>query len=381
MRVQHVIKVTGVAGAERHLLTLIPGLRERGVDARLLALVEPDNPVEALRIEAERAQIPFERMVIRSNADARLIGQLRAHFRKNQPEIVHTHLLHADLYGIPAARLAGVPRVITSRHNDDDFRRKTHWRAIHRVQWRMLDAGIGISDAIRRFCIDVEGAPPEKVTTVRYGIDAAPRDPAQKAADRAAVRAELGIEPDAPIIGMVGRLIPQKGFAYGIEAFAALNHPTVHLVIAGDGSLRPELEEQAADRVHFLGWRTDIDRLMRAFDVFLMPSLWEGFGLVLLETMVCAVPVIASRVSAIPEIVVDGETGILAPPRDSAALTAALDRLLNDADVRTTMGSAGAARVRDVFGAARMIDATYGLYESVLTDTTPHPPPTSPFSE
>lgn len=372
MRVQHVIKVTGVAGAERHLLTLIPGLRARGVDARLLALVEPENPVEALRIEAEKAGIPFDRMVIHGNADLSLIGKLRAYFKQTPPEIVHTHLLHADLYGIPAARLAGVPRVITSRHNDDDFRRKTQWRMIHRAQWRMLDAGIGISDAITRFCVEVEGAPPDKMTTIRYGINAAPLDVAQKAADRAAVRAELGFSADMPIIGMVGRLIPQKGFAYGIEAFAALNHPDARLVIAGEGSLRGELEGRAAalhvsDRVVFLGWRTDIDRLNRAFDVFLMPSLWEGFGLVLLETMACAVPVIASRVSAIPEIVVDGETGLLAPPRDSAALTAALDRMLRDSAVRTAMGAAGAARVRDHFGAAQMIDATYGLYESALT--------------
>lgn len=367
IRVLHIIKVTGIAGAERHLLTLLPGLRQRGVDARLLALVEPDHLVDELAAAAAEADLPFARMVIQSNADVALIARLRQHIRDEQPQIVHTHLLHADLYGIPAARLAGVRCVLSSRHNDDAFRRKTHWRMIHRVQWRMIDAGIAISDAIREFCIDVEGASQTQIQTIHYGLTPTVID---DHAPTLSLRETLKLPADALLIGMVGRLIEQKGMRYGLEAFAHVCNafPSAHLVIAGDGTLRAELEAAAValgigERTHFLGWRTDVNALMGAFDLFLMPSLWEGFGLVLLEAMARRLPVLASRVSAIPEIVVDGETGLLAPPRDVAALEAGLRALLSNAGMRQRMGTAGAERLRTVFGADKMVDATLRLYE------------------
>ncbi|MFN8530829.1 MAG: glycosyltransferase family 4 protein [Anaerolineae bacterium] len=369
------IKVTGIAGAEQHLLTLLPGLRQRGVDARLLALVEPGHPVDELAAVAAEVDLPFARMVIHSNADIGLTSRLRQYIRAEQPEMVHTHLLHADLYGIPAARLAGVRCVLSSRHNDDAFRRKTHWRAIHRVQWRMIDAGIAISDAIRQFCVDVEGASPKQIQTIHYGLTPSAMD---DPVPRPSLRESLKLPADALLIGMVGRLIEQKGMRYGLEAFARVcgAFPSAHLVIAGDGVLRAELEGVAAalgiaERTHFLGWRTDVNQLMGAFDVFLMPSLWEGFGLVLLEAMARSLPVLASRVSAIPEIVVDGETGLLAPPRDVGALETGLRSLLSNAGMRQRMGSAGAERLHSAFGADKMIDATLRLYEQTLL---PHQP-------
>src|SRR5690606_12170050 len=136
---------------------------------------------------------------------------------------------------------------------------------------------------------EVEGAPPAKMHTIRYGLEDRP-DPARRQADRIAVRSELRLSPDAPVIGMVGRLIEQKGIEYGLRAFAAVapDYPDARLLISGEGPLRNKLEALAAslgvkDRVQFLGWREDVLRIFAALDIFLMPSLWEGFGLVLLE--------------------------------------------------------------------------------------------------
>ena len=138
--------------------------------------------------------------------------------------------------------------------------------------------------------------------------------------------------------------------------------------MTGDGPLRAELEARAAqpdltERVHFLGWRTEMAPIYAALDIFLMPSLWEGFGLVLLEAMAQGVPVVGSAVSAIPEVVADGETGLLVPPRDPVALAEALAALLADPARRAAMGAAGRARLEAEFSPARMVGATAALYE------------------
>jgi glycosyltransferase involved in cell wall biosynthesis len=367
MKVVHLIKATHIAGAERHLLTLLPGLAARGIDLRVLLLHPPGNTVDAF-VDA-LAPIPVERIEIRRHLDPSLVGKLRARLGALQPDIAHTHLIHADLYGIPAARLARVKRVIVSRHADDPFRRLLPMRLLHAGLWRLATDGIAISDAVRRFCEQVEFAPPGKLRTIHYGI-VPPSAPANRESAGAALRAELGIDAGAPLIGFVGRLIWQKGVTYGLQALARvlLQRPDARLIVVGDGKERARLERQARQygierSVHFLGWRTDVPRLMAAFDLFLLPTLQEGFGLVLLEAMAARTPIVASAVSAIPEIVVDGETGRLVPPRDPTALSAALLDLLADAALRRHMGLLGEDRLETHFSATAMIERTLRLYE------------------
>jgi glycosyltransferase involved in cell wall biosynthesis len=369
VRVVHLIKATEIAGAERHLLTLLPGLVERGFDVRLILLHPPDNPVDHFVQALEAGGAAVERQIIRRHLDPPLFGALRRRLRALQPDILHTHLIHADVYGIPAGRAAGVRRIISSRHADDPFRRLPIMRALNAVLWRMATDGIAISDAVRRFCEEIEFAPPGKVTTIHYGIRA-PARPIDREAASAALRAELGIEPSAPLIGFVGRLIWQKGMIYGLQAFARvlLKRPDARLIVVGDGERRAELESRArrygiASRVFFLGWRTDVPRLMAGFDIFLLPTLQEGFGLVLLEAMAARTPIVASAVSAVPEIVAHGETGLLVPPRDPAALSQALLTLIADPPLRQHMGLLGEDRLETAFSAERMIDATLRLYQ------------------
>lgn len=370
MRVVHAIKATRIAGAENHLLTLLPGLRQRGIDAQLLLLTQADAPADDFAAALAAAAVPVERIPIAHHADVRTATRLRDSLRLSAPAILHTHLIHADLYGAIGARLARVPHLITSRHNDDPFRRRWAFRLLSRALWRQTRAGIAISESIRRFCIAVEGARPDAVTTIHYGLPAAPAPDVPAA--RAAVRALIGAPAEAPVIGFVGRLIAQKGVSDAVAAFALLaeRHPAARLLIIGDGPLRASLEAQAAAvglgaRVHFAGWRADAAALMPGFDMFVMPSLWEGFGLVLLEAMAAAVPVVAAQVSAIPEIVVDGETGLLVPPNAPADLATALEVLLNDQPLRRHFGLVGQERGETHFGAARMIDAAAALYRRV----------------
>lgn len=365
----HLTKITGIAGSENHLLMLLGGLRQRGVDARFLLLVEPGNPVDDFVAAAAARDIPAERLRIYHHADLTLYPRLWWRLRALRPDIVHTHLQHADLYGIPAARLARVRAVVTSRHNDDPRRRHPLLRRLNRALWHMVDAGVAISDAIARFSVEVEGAPAARLTTIHYGLERIP-ERLERAAAREKLCQELGLGGDPLLVGVVARLIPAKGISYGIRAFArqAGRFPGARLLVVGDGPLRTDLEAGAAAlglgrRVRFLGWRADASQIMAALDLLLMPSLREGFGLALLEAMACAVPVVASAVSAIPEVVVHGETGLLCPPRDVEAFSQALGALLSDADLRARMGAAGRARLLAHFQAGHMVEQTLALYQ------------------
>ncbi len=368
MRVTHIIKATRIAGAERHLLTLLPALVRRGVDVSLILIHEPDKPVDDFAAALTAGGVTVVRVVIPRHLDFTLFGRLRRALRDLKPDIAHTHLLHADLYGVIAARLAGVRRVIISRHNDDQFRSLLPFRLLHNLLWGMSSGGIAISDAIRRFCIEVEGVRPRKIQTIHYGLTQ-PIQPQDRGSARAALVAELKLPPDALILGSVCRLIAQKGIAYALRALPRVEGAV--LVIAGDGNLRAALEAEAralgvTERVYFLGWREDTAALMAAFDIFLAPSLWEGFGLVLLEAMAQQTPIIASAVSAIPEIVLDRETGRLVPPRDPVALAGAICDLQADPALRRHMGLVGQDRLESVFNAEHMTDSTLSLYRHYM---------------
>lgn len=372
-RVCHIIKATQLSGAERHLLILLPALRARQIDARLIVLTEPNKPMDDMIALAEYEGIPVQRLLIRRGLDPGVIGKLRSALRTMQPDIVHTHLIHADTFGLLAAQYAGIRTVITTRHNDDSFRRRAFMHLVNAWNWRSVRAGIVISAALGRFVAQVEHAAPAKVHLIPYGlVNPRPDLPTIDEA-RHALRRELHLDADALLLGIVSRLIHQKGIGYALEAFKPISaeFPNAHLVIAGEGDLRAALEARTqalglAGRVHFLGWRSDAQAVLRALDVFLLPSLWEGFGLTLLEAMSARLPIVASHVSAIPEIVVHGETGYLTAPRDPDAIAHALRLLLVDRLLRQHLGQNGEDRLETLFSAARMADQTVALYERVL---------------
>ncbi len=373
MRVAHVIKVTRISGAERHLLILLRGLRERGVDARLIILVERGKPMDDMLAAAAERDIPVTSLPIRGDYDPLLLWRLRRALRMIAPNIVHSHLIHGDMYGYAAAKLARVGAVVSSRHNDDLFRYRPRWRRLNRQLWRRLDAGIAISGAVAEFARQIEGAPTEKLHIVRYGMEYRWLSDEAIECARQNLRAELGLPPDTPLLGMVCRLVQQKGVPYSLEALRRIqsDFPQAQLVIIGDGEKAGELRQLAtalgvAERVHWLSWRENAVELMAALDVLLVPSLWEGFGLVVLEAMSRRVPVIASRVSALPEVVVHGETGILIEARDVDGLASAIARLLGDRALRKYMGLLGAARLEEYFSAEGMVDETLAVYEGLL---------------
>jgi len=368
MRICHVFKITGVSGSENHLLALASHLDRSRYRLTFCLLVERGPDLSAYVVALEAVGVEVVRFPIRADLDPLLLWRLARFLRAAKPDIVHAHLIHGDLYGTLAARLAGVPVVVSTKHNDDAFRRSRFYAWLSRQVARRQDRIIAISNHLARFAVEVEGLDADRITTIHYGLDGAAFR--ARVRDVAGVRAEFDIPAAAPLAGVVARLDPQKGHAYLLRAWrqvtAAL--PEARLLVVGDGSLRGELQQQTRDlglenSVIFTGRRKDVPRLMAALDVVALPSLWEGFGLVLLEAMAVARPIVASRVSAIPEIVADGETGLLVPPRDVNALAAALIELLRDHQQAAEMGRRGQERLEQEFTVERMVAQTEAVYE------------------
>lgn len=355
MRITHIFKATGLSGAEAHILTLSRALKTEGFECRLLVLTDPARPPHTLFEAAEAQSIPYVSVPFNNDLDLSALPKLVDQIVLGEAQLVHTHMIHGDLYGTLAARWAK-RTVVQSRHNHDQFRRQLPVKLLTQFCAAPAKTVIAISQSLADFTRDVEGIPGEKIVCIHYGLDP---ETVTSVAQPGHVRAELNLADDVPLVAAVGRLTEQKGWRYLIEAFKQIQAkvPKAHLVFAGDGPARAELETQAAglgQAAHFLGWRTDAYNLMADCDVLAVPSLWEGFGLVTLEAMALGKPIVASQVSALPEIVMDGQTGLLVPPAKAEPLAAALTRLLSNPNQAREMGQRGRARLEKEFTVQRM---------------------------
>jgi glycosyltransferase involved in cell wall biosynthesis len=370
-RILHIHKVTGVGGSERHLQILLPGLSRLRFVVSLLLLTVPDGPMDEYAAFFRDQGIRTEATVIRRDLDPMCLIDVYQRIRRGAVDLVHTHLIHADLYGGLAARLAGVRPIVSTRHNDDSFRRRSSMRVLTRWSSRSSARVVTPSRYLADFTRRMEGVAPEKIRTIPYAVE----DTARVGGD--GIRREIGIEPDAPLVVTVGRLIEQKGHRYLLQAWPRVTaaRPDARLLIVGEGPWRSRLAAEARGlgvegTVTFTGWRRDVSAILAAATVCVHPSLWEGFGLVLLEAMAAGVPVVASRVSSIPEIVLDGHTGYLVPPLDGTALAERILGLLADPARCRQMGEAGRRRVLETFNAERMVRATEAVYDELLAPAT-----------
>jgi glycosyltransferase involved in cell wall biosynthesis len=360
VRVLHLHKISGVGGSERHLLTLLPALRARGVDARFLGLDVPGSDAPRFYAELDAAGVPHAHLRCTVDVDPRLAAGVVRAVRADAPDLLHTHLVHADVYGSAASAALRLP-LVSTRHNDDRYLLGP-FRFIDRAFATRARRLVAISDAVRRFLV-AAGHAEEKLVTIHYGLDALPDTPSER------TPAEVGIPEGAPLLLAVGRLTAQKDHPTLLRAFARARtrHPEAVLAILGIGPLETEtrvlVRELGLEGAVFLPGRLEIRDWLERADVFVHSSRWEGFGLVLLEAMLAGLPVAATRVSAVPEVVADGETGLLVEPGDAAGLARALDELLSEPESARALGDAGRQRARELFSVARMTAQTIALYE------------------
>ena len=331
--------VLAAPGADR----FVEALRGAGVDTVCVPAGPDVNPVLAARLFSE--------------------------IRKFRPDIVHTHLIHADLHGQLSAAVARVPGV-SSVHDTGAFYLKQPYRSVGRTIGRLPRRRIAISQHVASFLRREHLAPPDRIRVVYYGIDS---DTIHRGlASRSDCRRALDVGDSEFAVGVASRLIPGKGHDVLIPAVAraAAELGGVKLLVAGDGPERARLELIAKrlcspGTVRFLGFVPDVGPFMHACDALAfptLPELSEGFGLAALEAMAAGRPVLASAVGSLPEVVDDGVTGVLVPPASVDALASAILELARDPSRCERLGANGATRARTDFTLERMVNQTIDVY-------------------
>lgn len=372
-RVLHIITAFDRGGAENHLAELVRHQEHSGIRVTIAYLRGRGSWAPEMR--ALGAEV--HDLGLRFYGDLRPLRRLRKLVRCATFDLVHAHLPPAELY----ARLAllGISRetlpLVVTKHNDCRFHALPGELFMDRWVARRASAMIVISEAVG-FYMTARGIgrEPCRMEVVPYGIDVAPFDRVTPEAV-SALRREWAAGSETLVYGFVGRLVEQKAITTLIRAFALFTKHTrcdVRLVIVGEGPLKAELQRCAeeagiASLVVWAGFREDIPTVMNAFNVFTLTSIFEGFGLVLVEAMAARRAVIATRVSAIPEVVVHGETGILAAPLDTGSIATAMAQM-TDRAVRTHLGAAGYRRAFEHFTLERMWQSTDAVYAHCLRD-------------
>jgi glycosyltransferase involved in cell wall biosynthesis len=359
-RVLHVAKVAGISGSENHLLLLLPELRARGFDVRVVMLHEGEPGAQEFAARLGGAGIPVEQLLLPRAADPVAFTRLSRIVRRHRPAILHTHLVHADFHGLVAGRIARVPVLVSTKHGFNAFRDGRAFAAADRAVASLADVHVAISAGLARYLAESEGFDAGSFEIVHYGIaSGAPPPPL----------------PGAPRLAIVGRLIPIKGHDVLLRALVSVRDalPGVTLEVAGDGPLDADLRAMVTrlgmeDSVTFLRRVAPVAPVLERAQVVIVPSFGEGFGMVALEAMERGRPVVASAVGGLPEIVDDGVTGLLVPPGDPDTLARAIRELAGDPGRAEAFGRAGRARAVEAFSQERCTDRIEALYRAALRE-------------
>lgn len=364
-RVLYLAHTLAVGGAEEMVLNLVRYLPDE-YERAVVCIDQPGPMGEEIR----RTGVPFRSLGLRPGLRRPFdLLRLQAAIHEIEPTIVHTFLLTASLYGRFAAMQAGVPVIIGTEVNIYERKQALH-RAAERWLMRGTAAVIASAESVRDFYIEQVHADPDKVVVIYNAVD---WSQLQTTGTREAFRAGIGAPNDAPLAGIIARLTEQKAHRVLFEAMASRpDLASLHLLVVGDGELRDELRRRVEQlnltaRVHFAGARRDLGNVLAAIDMFVMPSLWEGLPLSLVLAMGAGLPVVASRVAGIPEVVADGSTGLLVSPGDVTQLAGAMARLVSQDALRRQLGAAARAFARPRFGADGYIASMTALYDRLLS--------------
>jgi len=349
-QVLHVAKVAGIAGAETHLLSLLPALRARGWDARMLVLHEREPAVVEFVDRLRSAGVPVETWRMRADFDPSVTVRLA----RRRPLVLHTHLFHADVLGLPAGAAARVPARVSTKHGFNEFRSRRVLAAADRAVARCAHRQIAISRGLADYLARVEGFDAGEFTIVHYGIEPGPEPPPP---------------PEPTRLAAVGRLIPIKGFDVLLRAFAAARTqvPELTLEVAGWGPQEEALRAAAPKGVAFLGRVAPASAVYERAATVVVPSRGEGFGMVALEAQERGRAAIVSDVGGLPEIVEDGVSGLVVPAGDADALAAAIVALARDPERVRRLGAAGRRRALAQFSPEATVAATEAVYRDLLS--------------
>ncbi len=378
MRVTHVIHELGPGGAEQVLVDLCEACSAVAVDVNVLSLMPLEGHAYPARLREHGVSVSS--LSLPSRWDIRGLRRAVAAIADTQPDVIHTHMKHADLLGALAGRRLNVPMVSTLHVIEDAPTPLGRFKRMLAGQARLrgADRTVAVSDAVRRWYLDEFPAKPDTVVTIRNGRAAPPSLPD---AARLELRRELGLDERTIGVAVVGIMRPGKGHAAVLEVARLLKEvqrapaPEVRFLLAGDGPLRGELEAAAgrlgvAAAVSFLGYRNDIPALLQASDVFVHASDFDALPTALIEALAAGIPSVAFDVGGVPEIVT-AETGCLVEAGDGHALTAAVADLAADRERRIALGEQARKRFASEFEALTWAGRLRGLYVDILEERQP----------
>jgi len=366
LRVLHIDTERTWRGGEQQALYLAQGLAARGVEQ--LAVGRPGAPYVE---RCAAAGVPVEPVAMRGEGDVPAMRRLARLYRSWRPDVIHMHTSHGHTLGVVARRWSGVGRTVVSRRVDF-----TIYRNFLRLSWFKyrfgVDRYVAISEGIRRQMV-ADGIPAQRIAVVHSGIDLARFDDVP-ALD---VRADLGLPADARVVGDVAAFGWHKAQEFLVRALPHVLQrvPNAYVVLVGEGECRPRIEAEVRalgldDRILFTGFRTDVPSLIRGMDCFVMCSVLEGLCTSLLDALALGCPAVGSAVGGIPEVLIDGRTGLTVPPRDPRALADAVVRVLTDEGLAARLRDAGRRHVEEGFTVDSMVEGNLAVYRS-LTEERP----------
>ena len=298
--------------------------------------------------------------------DLSLVFKVARLMKEKNIDLLQTTLFYADVIGAYAAAMANVPVVISWEAVSHPYRAR-HMLS-YKMAMRKIDVVVAVSNAIRKQVMEERGVPSEKARTIHYGIDLE-----KYTHSDTLKRKDIGLEDSDLVLGTVARYTDQKGHTYLIDAAPGIveKFPNAHFVFVGDGPNREDMEAQIKKlglerNFHLLGFRKDVVDLLNLFDVFVLPSLYEGLPNVVLEAMACARPIIATGVDGTAEAVEDGECGYIVPPKNPQALTERINHLIASPDLMRRMGDASRKRVETHFSLEKQIRQFEELYDELI---------------
>jgi glycosyltransferase involved in cell wall biosynthesis len=362
-RILQVVPTLNRAGAEKQLVLLSRGLARDEFDVHVCAITQGG----VLAADLQQAQIPLTILGKKFKFDPASWWRLRQHIARLQPDLVQTWMFTANAYGRAAALSAGVRKIVASERCVDSWK-APHQLAIDRYLAKRTDMIVVNSRGVEEF-YKLHGIPARKLRVIYNGIGPA----AASGITRELLLAELGLPPDARLIGAVGRLWPQKrvkDLIWATDMLKVIRDDT-HLLVIGEGPQRAALERYRAlchieDRVHFLGARNDVPRLMPHFDLLWLASSYEGLPNTIMEAMACGVPVVATDIWGNRELVEHDQSGFLVAVGDRTGLARWAHKILDNPQLAARLGNAGRHRITTQFTIEAMVEKHAALYRELL---------------
>jgi sugar transferase (PEP-CTERM/EpsH1 system associated) len=365
IRIVFLVHQLGLGGLENVVVDLANRLATLQFECTIINFSQSD-PLQN-RVQQERTRtIALDK---KAGNDPALVYRLYRFFRRERPHIVQTHNWGALVEGVVAAKLARVPILIHAEHGTVEGRRYNVF--LQRILWRAVQGVLCVSEEHRQRLSKTVGFSYENITPILNGVNTDFFRPCP--ANEETIRIDRGLEPDALYIGTVGNLRPVKNHRLMLQASRDIctKYERVRIVFIGEGSLKEDLIHLAKalgiyNQVKFLGARSDVRDLLNTLDIFVLPSLSEGLPISVLEAMACGLPVVATSVGGLPELIEDGKTGMLVPSQDESRLKSALEHLIRCEATRRTMGQAARKKVVERFSLDAMVNEYRNLYQTLI---------------